>query len=353
MIMNLDDKEKFMQRCFELALRGAGAASPNPMVGAVLVHNNKIIGEGYHQKFGGSHAEVNTLNSVSPKNRNLIPESTLFVSLEPCCFHGKTPACTDLIIRTKIPRVIVSVLDDTPQVGGKGIQILKNAGVEVQLGVLSDRGNYIKRIRKTILEKQRPYVVLKYAQTSNGYFAPDNDSQFWITNTYTKRLVHKWRKEINAILIGTKTARIDNPQLTNRFFKGSSPIRVIIDRKLTLPHTLNIFTDEAPTLLVSEQSFLPNAYPENVTLLNLDFSSNFVEQLLQKLLELHNIGTLMIEGGAETLKHFINLGLWDEARILTGSTTLPSGIPSPRISFFPTIETEIHKDGLTVHFNKC
>ncbi|MDX1667650.1 MAG: bifunctional diaminohydroxyphosphoribosylaminopyrimidine deaminase/5-amino-6-(5-phosphoribosylamino)uracil reductase RibD, partial [Saprospiraceae bacterium] len=242
-------KEKtWMRRCFELARLGAGRVSPNPMVGAVLVSDGRIIGEGYHQAYGEAHAEVNAIRSVIPEERDLISRSTLYVSLEPCCVYGKTPPCTDLIIRHEIPRVRVSCLDLSPQVSGKGIGLLREAGIDVQVGLLSEEGRKLASTRTTYVLRKRPYIILKFAVTSDGIFCPGDELQYWITQPATKRLVHRWRSECDAILVGRKTAIIDNPRLDNRHFHGPSPLRIVIDPRSTLTDEIELFSGDPPTL---------------------------------------------------------------------------------------------------------
>ncbi len=326
--MNLD--EQYMQRCFELAKLGAGKVSPNPMVGAVLVHDNRIIGEGWHQEYGKAHAEVNAVASVSIADRSLIQQSTLYVSLEPCCIFGKTPPCTNLIIEQKIPRVVISCLDQTPGVAGRGLEILRSNGVTIVIGVLQAEGEALSRYRNHFVSFKRPYVILKFAVTLNGKFGLSN-KKHWISNEFTRRLSHKWRSEIDAILVGTNTALVDNPELTNRFYFGKSPLRVVIDRYLRLPATLHLFDKSQPTLIVTEKAALPgNLQGKNIDLLSMPFDDDFLPHLLGKLYE-RNIATLMVEGGANTIRHFLQKDLWEEANVLVGNTSFAEGIDAPLI----------------------
>jgi diaminohydroxyphosphoribosylaminopyrimidine deaminase/5-amino-6-(5-phosphoribosylamino)uracil reductase len=225
--------EHFMQRCFDLACLGAGATSPNPVVGAVIVHQNRIIGEGYHMAYGKAHAEVNAVRSIRAEDRHLLKQATLYVSLEPCNIHRNTPPCTLLILEESIPRVVVSTVDHTPGVDGSGLARLRAAGVEVTVGVLEKEGQRLSQARNTFITRHRPYILLKYAQSANGIFAPEDNRQLWLTNPYSKRLVHKWRSEASAILVGANTAIADNPRLNNRLYYGKSPVRVILDLKGT------------------------------------------------------------------------------------------------------------------------
>lgn len=351
--MNNKIQEVFMQRCFDLARNGAGKVSPNPMVGAVLVHDNTIIGEGFHAFYGGPHAEVNAVNSVLPENRPYIPHSTLYVSLEPCCFHGKTPACTSLILEQKIPRVIISTTDHTPEVSGQGVNILRQAGVQVITGILEEQGQSLSRFRNTTVTKSRPYIILKFAQTANGFFTSKEPSPYWITNPLTSRLNHKWRSEIDGILVGTNTAKTDNPSLTNRYYTGKNPTRIVIDRNLELSSNAHLFSPPTPTLIVCEKPDLSINFPSHISLLSLPFDSNFEKELLNQLLVRHNIGILLIEGGAITLSRFIQQRLWDEARVLKGSGSLNDGIKAPIIPGKISETLKIHTDTLEVYFNKC
>ena len=326
--MNHD--ELYMQRCFELAKLGAGRVSPNPMVGAVLVHHNRIIGEGWHQEYGKAHAEVNAVASVSPLDRSLIQQSTLYVSLEPCCIFGKTPPCTNLIIEQKIPKVVISCLDQTPGVAGRGVEILRSNGVMLVTGVLQSEGEALSRFRNHFARFKRPYVILKFAVTLNGKFGLSS-KKYWISNEFSKRLSHKWRSETDAILVGTNTALIDNPELTNRFYFGKSPLRVVIDRHLRLPATLHLFDHSQPTLIVTEKTALPSAFQgKNIDLLPMCFDDYFLSNLLEKLYE-RNIATLMVEGGANTLRYFLQNNLWEEANVLVGNTSLAEGVDAPLV----------------------
>jgi diaminohydroxyphosphoribosylaminopyrimidine deaminase/5-amino-6-(5-phosphoribosylamino)uracil reductase len=240
----MPEHEKYMQRCLQLAQLGAGMVSPNPMVGAVIVYNGKIIGEGYHQKYGEAHAEVNAINQVLAKYENhaeLLAQATIYVSLEPCAHHGKTPPCADLIIKHHIPQVVVGCRDPFVQVDGKGIEKLQQAGAEVIVSVLETKCRELNKRFFTRVQKHRPYIILKWAQTQDGYFAPADKCQYWITGPEARKLVHKWRSQEDAILAGKNTIAIDNPQLNTRYGFGKSPKRVIIDRRLELSHDLHAF----------------------------------------------------------------------------------------------------------------
>ncbi len=320
----------YMKRCLELAKLGMGAAAPNPMVGAVLVYQNSIIGEGYHQQFGGPHAEVHALNSVKEEQKQFIEQSTLYVSLEPCSHYGKTPPCTELILKHKIPHVVIACSDPFPEVSGRGIQMLKQAGVKVTFGVLEAEARELNRRFITFHTRQKPWVILKWAQTSDGYFAQNSHSQTWITNAYSQTLVHKWRSEEQAILIGTTTAMTDNPQLNVRLWFGRSPLRIVLDRDLTLPQNLHLFDQSIPTLIVSQQEFTRNDLKQNISYLQATFDEQLLPQILQHLYQT-GIQSVMVEGGKVLLEAFVTQNLWNEARIFTGIPRWGKGIPAPRL----------------------
>ena len=345
--MKMAKDELYMLRCFDLARIGAGKVSPNPMVGAVLVHEDRIIGEGFHQAYSLAHAEVNAIHRVAPKDRSLIPFSTLYVSLEPCCIYGNTPPCTSLILREKIPRVVISAFDRTPGVAGQGVQKLRDEGVQVTTGILMEQGNRLCAIRNTFVTKPRPYVILKYAQTADGYFARTNGQQFWISNAFSKRLVHKWRNETDAILITGRTAQLDNPRLTNRLFYGKSPQRVILDRRLELSQDHHIFDQSVPTLIFHSPTLTPPKPRPGIEYLPLPNNRDLnpvLEQLHQR-----KISTLMVEGGAGLLQSFIDQRLWDEARVFQSKRYLYEGIKAPQLQIKPFMTCEIDDDQLS-HF---
>jgi diaminohydroxyphosphoribosylaminopyrimidine deaminase/5-amino-6-(5-phosphoribosylamino)uracil reductase len=342
--------EFIMQRCFDLALLGNQSTSPNPIVGAVLVHDNTIIGEGYHRAYGFAHAEVNALQSVAPESQNLIPDSTLYVSLEPCCFHGKTPSCTNLIIEKKIPRVVISCLDDTPEVSGKGVAQLRNAGIEVTTGVLEKEGRRLSASRSTFVLEKRPYIILKFAQSRNGLFGTTDNSQFWITNAFSRRLVHKWRSEVDAIMVGTRTAAVDNPQLTNRLYYGPSPLRIVLDRQLQLPPALHLFNGQVPTLVVTEKASPPPS-GKNLEYWSVEFGPDLLPALLQELHQ-RKTGKLLVEGGRRLINSFITANYWDEARVLIGDNHLSQGIPAPVIPAEPAEEYVLCRDWLLLYFSR-
>ncbi len=320
----------FVRRCFDLARLGTGKVSPNPAVGAVLVHAGRIIGEGYHVAFGQAHAEVMAIESVKADDRSLIPYSTLYVSLEPCCFFGKTPPCTNLIIDQHIPRVVISCLDNSPEVSGQGVAQLRAAGVEVLTGILEEEGRRLSLPRRIFVEEKRPYVILKFAKDTQGHFCRTDSQPAWISNPYSKRLVHKWRSEVDAIIVGTQTALIDDPELTTRRYFGKSPLRIVIDRFRRLPARLKVFDGKVPTLVITEAAPIIPGTNDSLEYLQLDFSRSILPSLLE-ILHNRKIGTLLVEGGVVLLQSFIDQGLWDEARVLVGSREIEAGRPAPVI----------------------
>jgi diaminohydroxyphosphoribosylaminopyrimidine deaminase/5-amino-6-(5-phosphoribosylamino)uracil reductase len=343
--------EKYMQRCLELAELGIGYVSPNPMVGAVIVKNHKIIGEGYHRKYGEPHAEVNAINQVIRKFDNsaeLLKQSTVYVSLEPCAHYGKTPPCADLIIKHQIPRVVVGCRDPFDQVNGKGIDKLQAAGVEVIIGVLEKECQWLNRRFFTRVQKHRPYIILKWAQTANGFFAPDDKSQHWITGIESRKLVHQWRSEEDAVLIGKNTAAIDNPQLNVRYGHGKSPKRIVIDRKLELNKSLHLFDQSIETLIFNEVKTDIDGKNKYIALEDFD---RYVPQYILFQLYLQDIQSIIIEGGAFTLNKFIEAGLWDEARIFTGNANLKNGVKAPSITAEIESEFSVGSDKLVTLFN--
>lgn len=321
--------ESFMQRCFDLAELGAGHTAPNPMVGAVLVHEGRILGEGFHARYGGPHAEVNAVASVPASLRHLIPQSTLYVSLEPCCITGKTGACTHLILKEGIRKVVVSCLDMTPGVAGQGVALLRAAGVEVVLGVLEQQGLYLSRVRNHFVLHHMPYITIKYAVTPAGYLAPKPARRAWITQACTQRFTHRLRSEVSAILIGTDTALIDDPGLDNRMFYGPSPLRIVLDRRLRLPGHLKIFNDISPVIIVNE---LRNGIDQQgrTEYLQIPFDEYFLSALLTRLYE-RKISSLLVEGGAQLIQSFFEAGLWQEALVYTGIREFEDGLPAPAV----------------------
>jgi diaminohydroxyphosphoribosylaminopyrimidine deaminase/5-amino-6-(5-phosphoribosylamino)uracil reductase len=343
--------ELYMRRCLDLAALGRSTVSPNPMVGAVIVYDGKIIGEGYHQKYGGPHAEVNAVNNVLQRFNNaeeLLHQSTIYVSLEPCAHYGKTPPCADLIIKHRIPRVVVGCRDPFDQVDGKGIEKLQAAGIVVTLGVLERECRKLNCRFFTRVQKHRPYIILKWAQTADGFFAPDDNSQFWITGLESRKLVHQWRTEEDAVLIGKSTAAIDNPQLNVRYADGRNPKRVVIDRRLQLDAKLHLFDQSVETLIFNE--IKTGAEGKNKYIALEDFD-RYVPQYIMYQLYLQDIQSVIIEGGAYTLRSFIEAGMWDEARIFTGKAILNKGIPAPQLTGKKLDEFPSGDDSLEIWYN--
>lgn len=321
----------YMKRAVDLALLGIGSVSPNPMVGSVIVFDNKIIGEGYHQKYGEAHAEVNAIQSVLENHKNgseLLRKSTLYVTLEPCSHHGKTPPCSDLIIRHQIPKVVIGSVDPFDSVNGKGIEKLKNAGIEVISGVLEKECQELNKRFFTRVKHQRPYVILKWAQTKNHFFAPANNQQLWITGKEAKLLVHQWRTEEDCVLVGKNTALADNPQLNVRLVKGRNPKRAVIDRNLDLPQNLHLFDNSTETFVFNK---FKTAIERNTKYIAIEDFDYFLPQYILLQLHLQDIQSVIIEGGAKTLAMFIDNNLWDEARVFTSSNEWENGIPAPKI----------------------
>ncbi|NLA24326.1 MAG: bifunctional diaminohydroxyphosphoribosylaminopyrimidine deaminase/5-amino-6-(5-phosphoribosylamino)uracil reductase RibD [Bacteroidales bacterium] len=319
-----------MHRCLQLAELGRANVSPNPMVGCVIVHNNEIIGEGYHKKYGEVHAEVNAINSV--KNQDLLSEACLYVNLEPCSHYGKTPPCSDLIISKNIKKVVVSALDPNPLVAGRGIEKMREAGIDVKLGVLEKESIELNSRFYTFHHKKRPYVILKWAQTADGFIDKhrkigDGQKPEWITNDYCKTLVHKWRTEEDAFLVGTYTVLLDNPQLTARLWYGKNPLRIAIDYNSALNKQYNIFDDSAPSLV-----FANNERNDLGDIEIIDLDNNLAEQILEKLHK-RKIQSLVVEGGRQTLDLFIKSNLWDEARVFQSDRHFGDGVKAPDFNY--------------------
>lgn len=321
--------ESFMQRCLDLALLGMGEVAPNPMVGCVIVHKGLIIGEGYHQKFGQAHAEVNAIHSVlSPE---LLAHATLYVSLEPCAHFGKTPPCADLIIKSGIPHVVIGTVDPFVKVAGAGIERMQKAGIKVEVGVLERQCRELNRRFFTLHARKRPYVILKWAQTLDGFMDTDRtETQHptWITNAISKRLVHKQRSQESAILIGTNTAAYDNPALTVREWTGNQPIRMVLDRTLRLEQRLTVFDGQAPTWIFTREE-VPDK--QNLNYIRLDYTLDILPQIMSALYE-RQVLSLIVEGGSMLLNSFLKSGLWDEAFVYTGNQFFGKGVPAPSVS---------------------
>lgn len=319
--------EKYLKRCIELAQNGLGTTYPNPLVGSVIVYENQIIGEGWHKKAGEPHAEVNAIQSV--KNKSLLSKATIYVSLEPCSHFGKTPPCSDLIMVHKIPNVVIGTVDPNEKVAGKGIQKLVAAGTHVTIGTLEKDCNALNKRFFTFHQKKRPYVILKWAETADGFIAPkskDAQKPVWITNQYSRQLVHKWRSEEQAILVGTQTVMDDNPSLNVRDWQGNQPVKIVLDRQNRLDENLAVFNSNAKTIVLSEsQRIFKN---ENCTVELINFKENLAQEICAVLYK-NNIQSIIIEGGSQTLQTFIDANLWDEARIFKGTTSFMDGTKAP------------------------
>lgn len=325
----IEVEEKYMARCIELAKGGRGYTSPNPMVGAVVVYNGRIIGEGFHRVCGGPHAEVNAIASV--KNESLLRESTLYVSLEPCSHYGKTPPCAELIIRKGIPRVVVGCLDPFSQVSGRGVRMLREAGIEVVTGVMEREAWELNKVFMTCQTKRRPYVILKWAQSEDGFIdclrSDVSEPVAVLSSLDTSRLVHKLRSEVSAIMVGTRTALLDNPSLNVRCWYGKSPVRVVLDRRLIIPDNFHLYDGSVRTLVFTEKE---RENRENVEYIKIDFSESVITQVLEQLF-LRKLDSLLVEGGAGLLESFIKENVWDEARVEIAPVCLMQGVRAPQM----------------------
>jgi diaminohydroxyphosphoribosylaminopyrimidine deaminase / 5-amino-6-(5-phosphoribosylamino)uracil reductase len=344
--MNKD--EQYMQRALQLAAQAGVNAAPNPMVGAVIVLNDQIIGEGYHEKCGEAHAEVNAVNSVLDKS--LLKKATIYVTLEPCAHFGKTPPCSNLLVAHQFKKVIIATVDPFAKVAGKGIELLKNAGIDVEVGCLETEARELNKRFLTFHQNQRPYILLKWAQSPDGFIDGErNENETgeirWISQPETQVLTHKWRTEEQAILVGWKTLLNDNPSLTARAFTGKNPLRVVIDPDLKAPKTATVFTDNLPTLVFNKQNTQKKGTVEWIQLDDLSPSS------LMNQLFLRNITSVIIEGGRFTTQAFIDAKLWDEARVIVGQNNLNGGTEAPILSKTPSKNITFGKDSLYFYYN--
>lgn len=341
--------EFYIQRCLDLAIMGIENVSPNPMVGCVIVHEDRIIGEGYHQKFGEAHAEVNAINAVLTTYGNqaaaLLKNATAYVSLEPCAHIGKTSPCADLLIKHQLKRVVIGNKDPFDRVNGKGIDKLKHANIEVITGVLEEKCAYLNRRFFTRVTQHRPYLILKWAQTANGLFAPVNQRQQWISGPEAKTLAHQWRREEDAILVGKNTVLIDNPQLNTREVKGKNPIRIIIDKNLSIPNDYNIYNDAAKTIIFNG---VKTEASHNIHLVQIEDMHFYLAQKIAYQLYLMDIQSVIIEGGANVLTQFISANLWDEARIFTNNQSWTEGLAAPEINGECLQEIAVGNDKLII-----
>jgi diaminohydroxyphosphoribosylaminopyrimidine deaminase/5-amino-6-(5-phosphoribosylamino)uracil reductase len=345
--------EKYIKRCIDLAKKGLGTTSPNPAVGSIIVYQNKIIGEGYTSPYGGNHAEVNAINST--KDKSLLSKATIYVSLEPCNHFGKTPPCSDLIVKYKIPNVVIGCVDPFEKVAGTGIEKLKANGCNVIVGVLEQECIDSNKRFFTYQNKKRPFIILKWAETKDKFISPHLSSlpkgeeakPIWITNKYSQQLVHKWRAEEDAILIGTNTALNDNPKLNVRNWVGKNPVRIVLDRALRIPKNYHIYNGLVKTIILTEKKEQSN---DSVTFERIDFSKNIALQICNILIE-YKLISLFVEGGKQTLETFIEADLWDEARIFIGDTSFNKGLKAPTIKGNIISETGIKSDLLKILIN--
>lgn len=342
--MSLDSGHTiYMQRCLQLAAYGLGQVAPNPMVGSVLVYHNRIIGEGYHQSFGQAHAEINCLNSVREEDRNYISDSILYVSLEPCCHSGKTPPCTSAILKHQIKKVVIACRDPFALVQGKGIQLLRDAGVEVMEGVLEKEAIELNKRFICFHEQKRPYILLKWAESADGFIGKQNQ-EIQISNTFSKQLVHQWRSEEAAIWVGYLTAQIDNPRLNVRLTEGKNPIRIVYDRDLSLASDLFLFDRQQTTLhfhsLETKKQDRLYIKPET-----------WLQDILSELYQL-GVSSVMIEGGQKLLQQCIDLGFWDEARVFTAHSYIQDGIRAPQLHNHQVVEEKKIMDNMLLVYRR-
>lgn len=334
--------ELLMQRCLQLALKGLGQVAPNPMVGSVIVADGEIIGEGYHQQFGQAHAEVNAVKSVSENNLHKLEKASLYVNLEPCSHFGKTPPCADMIIRNNIARVVIGSNDPNPKVSGQGIAKLRDAGIEVVTGVLKRQCDFFNRRFLTFWLKRRPYIILKWAQSADGFMASAEPKQVWLTGEESKKLTHQWRSEEQAILVGKRTVQIDDPALTVRLITGKNPVRITIDRNLELNTSFKFFEPNSKLIVF-------NAHKNEGNYVLLDFEADVLEQIMDYLFSIE-VQSVIVEGGAFTLHQFIAAGLWDEARVFTAPIPLNSGKKAPVLNIAISERKKIGQDTLEIYY---
>jgi diaminohydroxyphosphoribosylaminopyrimidine deaminase / 5-amino-6-(5-phosphoribosylamino)uracil reductase len=334
----LTNDEKYIYRCLQLAAMGAGHVAPNPMVGAVLVYNDRIIGEGFHQQYGQAHAEVNCIDSVAEENKQFIEKSTLYVSLEPCAHFGKTPPCADLIIKNSIPKVVIACRDSYDEVNGKGIKKLTAAGVDVTVGILEDETMALNKRFFTFHQQQRPYIILKWAQSNDKKIAVTGNERIFISNACSSRMVHQWRSEEAAIMVGTNTALKDNPALTTRLVTGNNPVRLVIDMDLKLPPSLQLFDGVVKTFVFNA---VKQQEDKMLSFYRVDKKERIIPQVLSVLYQ-QKIQSVIVEGGAKLLQSFIDENLWDEARVITNvEMIIGKGIDAPALPNKKLMKEEI------------
>jgi diaminohydroxyphosphoribosylaminopyrimidine deaminase/5-amino-6-(5-phosphoribosylamino)uracil reductase len=341
--------EKYIERCIQLAKNGLGTTYPNPMVGSVIVYKDRIIGEGWHKKAGEPHAEVNAINSV--KDKSLLKKATIYVSLEPCSHFGKTPPCADLIIKNEIPQVVIGTVDPNIKVAGNGIKKLIEAGINVTVGILENECHELNKRFFTFHQQKRPYVILKWAESQDGFIAPKIKSEqkpVWITNSYSRQLVHKWRSEEQAILVGTQTVIDDNPKLDVRDWTGNNPTRIVLDQNNRIAENTHVFDNQVKTIVFSKTK--TNTIKENLIFEIVDFEKNMASQVTDAMYK-HQIQSVIIEGGQQTLQTFIDANLWDEARIFKGNIHLIEGTKAPKLNGSYLEKYAIGQDELIISRN--
>ncbi|MFS4457090.1 bifunctional diaminohydroxyphosphoribosylaminopyrimidine deaminase/5-amino-6-(5-phosphoribosylamino)uracil reductase RibD [Maribacter sp. 2304DJ31-5] len=342
--------EKHMLRSIQIAKNGLGFTAPNPMVGCVIVHEGNIIGEGFTSPYGGSHAEVNAINAIADVSK--LEKSTLYVTLEPCSHFGKTPPCADFIIKHKIPKVVIGLKDPHKKVAGKGIEKLKNAGCTVKVGVAKEACREHHKRFLTYQIKKRPFIILKWAETQDGFIAPEhnqrneNPEPYWITNPFSRQLVHQWRSEEQGILAGTNTILADNPKLDVRDWTGKSPVRIVLDAKGKLSKKFHVMDGSQPTMVFTSLEN-PKGDMDGIEYRTIDYKKDMAFQICEELYR-SNMQSIIIEGGAQTLQTFIDAGLWDEARIFKGPSIFKNGVGAPKISGSTVYSRYIREDQLTV-----
>jgi diaminohydroxyphosphoribosylaminopyrimidine deaminase/5-amino-6-(5-phosphoribosylamino)uracil reductase len=340
--------EHYIKRCLEISKLGIGTTRPNPSVGAVLVVDDRIIGEGFTSPYGGNHAEVNAISAV--RDSSLLATATMYVTLEPCSHFGKTPPCADLIIKSEIKKVVIGCVDSNVLVAGKGIERLQNAGCEVIVGVLEKECKAHHKRFFTFQTKKRPFIILKWAQTLDAYVAPKNraiQAPVWITNEASRQLVHKWRCEEQAILVGTTTVLDDNPRLDVRYWKGEDPVRIVIDKELKIPTNLKVYDGSVKTIFINESSTYVKG---TIFFEKINFLKPIAIQICAVLFK-HNIQSLIVEGGTKTIQTFIDENLWDEARVFSGEVHFNDGVNAPILDVIPTNEENIKGDILKTYLN--
>ena len=343
--------EKYISRCIELAKNGLGTTYPNPLVGSVIVYDGKIIGEGWHKKSGEPHAEVHAVNSV--KDKTLLKKATIYVSLEPCSHFGKTPPCCDLIIKNGIPNIVIGTVDPNIKVAGNGIKKLIDTGATVTVGILEKECKKLNKRFFTFHEKKRPYIILKWAESQDGFIAPSKNIRneqkpFWITNEFSRQLTHKWRSEEQAILVGTNTVIDDNPRLDVRDWSGNNPIRIVLDKNNRIQNDSHVFDNQIKTIILCQSITSINS--ENTIFERIDFDKNIARQIIEVLYK-HKIQSLIIEGGRQTLQTFIDENLWDEARIFVGNESLENGTKAPIVVMKNIEKHTIENDELIILSN--